>query len=265
MLTAVTPSLSPIDSTAPTQSVNMLNLVLSAIVSSGVVVALLTYWLTRRKTRAETQKTELEAEKLRRELNQGLQGIPASVSYELNKTAERTLYQMADRNPGYDFRAVGGQLWKQVDGKDVPASAKAIGLLTFESGVLNIQRTNKEGQYEVWLEKYIYDGNEKSVIPKNDLVEGKIGIRLACEVKVMGGEHTLRFVLKGKQSRKWLASKERRVTEDRWTRVEEYMIFSPAEDCQVRLDDVDVSAVPSSMQIRNLVLTEKLPEKSPLG
>ena len=257
------PPLSQMDSSGATQSINIVNLLLSAIVSSGVVVALLTYWLTRRKMRAETEKTELEAEKLRRELSQGLQGIPAGISYELNRAAERTLYQMAGRNPGYDFRGVGGQIWKQVEGKDVAVPGKAIGLLTFEGGILNIQRSNKEGQYEVWLEKYIYDGDEKSVIPKNDLVEGKIGVRLACEVKVVGGEHTLRFVLKGRQSRKWLGSKERRVTEDRWTAVEEYMLFSPTEDCQFRFDDVGVSVVPSSIQIRNLVLTEKLPNKSP--
>jgi hypothetical protein len=76
---------------------------------------------------------------------------------------------------------------------------------------------------------------------------------------MVGGEHTLRFVLKGKQSGKWLGSKERRIIEDRWTRIEEYMLFSPTEDCQFRLDDLDVSAVPSSIQIRNLVLTEKVP------
>jgi len=45
-------------------------------------------------------------------------------------------------------------------------------------------------------------------------------------------------------------------------KVEEYMLFSPREDCQLRLDDIEVSAVPSSIQIRNLVLTEKVPDKS---
>ena len=235
-----------------------MNLLLSGVVS-GLLVAFLNYWVTRRKTRAETDKLELEVQKLRRELSQDLQGIAAGITYELNRAKERILYQMAGRNPGYDFRAAEGCIWKQVDGKDVAVSGKASGVLTFESGILNIQRSNKEGQYEVWLEKYIYNGHEKSVIPKNDLLEGKIGVRLTCEVKVMGGEHTLRFVLKGKQSRKWLASKERRVTEDRWTAAEEYMLFSPTEDCHFRLDDVSVSAVPSSIQIRNLVLTEKLP------
>jgi len=160
------------DSSGASQSINIVNLVLS-IVSSGVVVALLTYWLTRRKTRAETEKTELEAEKLRRELSQGLQGIPAGISYELNRAAERTLYQMAGRNPGYDFRGVGGQIWKQVEGKDVAVPGKAIGLLTFEGGILNIQRSNKKDNTKSGLRNTFMTEMKNPLSPKMTLSKAK--------------------------------------------------------------------------------------------
>jgi len=210
MLTSISTLLSQTPSNGATQSSSILILLLSGVVS-GLLVASLNYLFTRRKTQAETEKLELEVQKLRRE-SQDLQGIAASIRYELNRATERTVYQMAGRDPGYDFRAVGAEVWKNVEGKDVKVPGKADGRLTFESGLLNIQRFNSVGQYEVWLEKYLYDGDEKSVIPKNDLVEGKIGVRVACEVKILGGEHTLRFVSKGKQ--KWLASNQRRITED---------------------------------------------------
>jgi hypothetical protein len=76
MLTSISTLLAQTPSNGATQPSSIVNLLLSAIVSSGVVVALLTYWLTRRKTRAETEKTELEAEKLRRELVKVFKGFP---------------------------------------------------------------------------------------------------------------------------------------------------------------------------------------------
>jgi hypothetical protein len=172
MLTSISTLLAQTPSGGATQSISVVNVLLSGVVS-GVVVALLSYWLTRRRTRAETEKLELEVEMLRRELSQSLQGISAGIRYELNRAAERILYQMAGRSPGYDFRGVGAHVWKKVDGKDVRVPGKAIGLLTFESGLLNVQRSNKEGQYEVWLEKYIYDEGEKSVMPKMILSKAK--------------------------------------------------------------------------------------------
>jgi hypothetical protein len=233
-----------------------------------VVVATLNYFLTRNKTSAETEKLRLESEKLRRELTistegiasitHELSGVAASASYQLSGVSERVIYETKNRDIGHDFNGVEGTTYKRVDGKDVPASPKGLGSLNFENGILNVRRTNTEGRYEIWLHTYMYGDTEKQVIPQDDLIAGQRRLRISCDVKVVGGEHTLKFVFVGKRTGGWLARKESRISDEQWTPLTNYFLVSPKEDCQLRIQDQDVSHAPSSMQIRNLTLAEKI-------
>ena len=120
--------------------------------------------------------------------------------------------------------------------------------VSYENGIINIQRANTEGRYCLWL-------TSKTIL-KSDYIEGRRKLKLNCDAKILGGSHRLRFLFKGKTSRKWLAKQERVVADDTWSKIEEYFLVSSAEDCEFRIDDFALQA-PSSVQIRNLVLTEK--------
>jgi hypothetical protein len=96
-------------------------------------------------------------------------------------------------------------------------------------------------------------------VPKNDLIAGGRKVRISCEAKVVGASHTLRFVIKEGENDKTyytLAEESSPVTEDVWTPIQCYVVFSAAFDFWLKIEDRDVSEAPSSVQIRNLVVAE---------
>lgn len=129
-----------------------LPLLISALISgvlSGVIVALLNYWLTRRKLTAEISFIEVQTEKIRRELSD-------AVDYNVG-SAEQIIYDSSKRGDiGFDFQGSKAKIWKRIDGVDKAISGDRLGQLTFENGVLNITRSNTEGRYEVWLRSYTF-------------------------------------------------------------------------------------------------------------
>jgi len=210
------------------------------------------------KFRALEQKLETQTEKIRTQIGNNQENLSASVSYQVANTTERIIYDSKNREAGYDFKGSEGQIWKTVGGKDVATTSKGLGMLLFEKDSINLQRTNTDGRYEVLLQTYFYDSGEKQSIPKDEKVQGPRHLRIGCEVRVQGGEHTLKFVFKGSETGKWLAQGERRITQDQWVPVNMYFLVSPSEECRLRIDDQEVSRVPSSLQIRNFVLAEKI-------
>jgi hypothetical protein len=174
-------------------------------------------------------------------------------------TSERVVYSSSGRDLGFDFRGSKAQLWQNVGGVDKPISEYGTGVLTFESGgVLNIQRSNTDGRYEVTLQAYVFGGTETTAIPRDDLIPGLRRLRLSCETKAAGAEHTLRFVLKNQKTNKWVAQDERTITSNAWTPIKIYFQIPPTEECSLRIDDLNVTHAPSSVQIRNLLLAERV-------
>lgn len=238
-------------------------------VISGVIVAVLNYFLTKKKTTAEVTKLEVETEKLRLEiqklgvdLTKSAEAVTATVGYQLARATEQIIYSSKQRQLGFDFSGRGGQIWKRVGDKDVPMTPKGEGTLNFaQGGILDIQRTNTDGRFEIWLQNYTQEGKEQERIIPNSSLSGLRFILVRCEAKVMGGEHTLKFVLKNETTKKWLASEERKITSDTWTLVEFYFRVSPAEECRLRIDDQDVTQTPSSIQIRNIEVMERTEQR----
>jgi len=241
----------------PPSATDLSSTLLAGVVS-GVVVAVLNFVLTRRKTRAEIAKLELDAEKLRRELSQSIDAIPGAVTHALASAAERIIYATAGGAVGHDFTGQEAKLWQKVDGKDQPISDLGRGSLSFtDDGSLNISRSNTDGRYEVWLTRYTVDGKEHARIPRDDHIEGVRSLRLSGEAKAVGGEHTLRFVFKNESANTWADKREHRVTTNAWTPFSLHFRVSPSEECRLRIDDLDISKAPSSLQLRNIVLAEK--------
>ena len=98
--------------------------VLAALVSGvvgGIAVALLTYWLTRRKTLAEIKFIEAQAEKIQRELN--------VVNFKIAGSTERVIYDSSGRDVGFDFQGSQAQIWQRIDGVDKAISGHGLAQL----------------------------------------------------------------------------------------------------------------------------------------
>jgi len=212
--------------------------------------SVLTYLLTKSKTDAEIRKLNAETDKIRAEL-----ASSTASNYKSDDTAEKIIYEYANGGSPHDFRGEVGHIWVG----DKPIGGKGAGTLSIDRhGILSIERTNKEGRFEIWLQRYIYNGVEKTVLPKNELIAGRRKLRVSCKAKASNGTHCLRFVFKDVQTQKWVAKEQRQVTGNDWTPLDLYFQISPAVDVRLRIDDLEVSDVPSSVQILNLEIAEKI-------
>lgn len=257
------------DSIASKTADNKMNnkdyLVLFSGFISGITVAIFNYYITKRKNSAEIknlellpEKTRLEIEKLRKDLNIYSESVTSSVGYQLSDKTELIIYSGMNKEIGFDFKARGGHIWQMVNGVDRAITDEGQGNVNFTTGGLDIQRTNTVGRYELWLQTYSVNNTITSTIPKNAFEARPRYFKISCEVKVIDGEHTLRFVFKGQETGKIFGQNIRRVVEQNWVLVNTYFSFNPTEPCQLRIDDQDVLKAPSSLQMRNIVLTEKV-------
>lgn len=239
--------------------------VIAALISAfigGVSAAVVTFLLNRKKMQAETEKlivdtekTRLEAEKMRGEMKT----LVETVNYSLPAAKEQVVFDSRQGIDGFDVKGFEGNFWIG-QGKDArPASPKGEGSLRIEEGgVLNIQRTNTEGRFEVLLQQYLYDGKKHALIPKNELIGGRRKLRIGCEAKTIGADHLLRFIVRDPVTYQRLADDVKRIDGNDWTPIEVFLQVDPTIDVQVRIDDEAVSAVPSSVQLRNLVVAERI-------
>ncbi|HKF48496.1 MAG TPA: hypothetical protein VKB38_14125 [Terracidiphilus sp.] len=230
---------------------------------SGLLVAIVTQLLTRKKTAAEIEKLHAEAELTRAQAHQlteslrdNLNNLSDKVGYRLPEptAANEALLYSSDASDAFDFRVV------RVE--------DAEGDLDVKDGILYIRRRNTAGTLQVWLENYTLPGQpSQRALPKNEDLAGDRKLRLSCDVKAVGGQHTLLFLVKGENDPAGvhLAEKRERVAGNDWTSVEAYFRVSPAKNCQVRIDDRSVSTPSSSVQIRNLVLAERVTAASGSG
>lgn len=235
--------------------------ILTAIIAAllgGVGAAFVTYVFARPKTRAEIAKLRAETEEISLRIN-AVANISATTSYKSGEMAERIIYSSSNNKEiGYDFSSGMGQhVTKVVDGIDTQIGNRALGDLSFETdGILNIERTNTEGRFETWLQRYSYDGKVNKIIPKEPQATQRV-FRVSFEARAMEGQHTLRFVFKDEQTNKWLASAEKSIVDEAWRNFDLYLPVSQARECRLRIDDLAVSRAPSSLQIRKIVLAEK--------
>jgi hypothetical protein len=111
---------------------------------SGIVVALANHWLTKRKTAAEIEKLQAEAELTRaqaKQITDNFSNLSDKVSYKLPDVAHsnETILYNSDNSDAFDLRVV------KVD--------HAEGEFTVKDGILYINRTNTVGSLQIWLEK----------------------------------------------------------------------------------------------------------------
>lgn len=215
----------------------------------AAALAFLTYFLTKRKTDAEVAKLNAETDKIRKELEES-----KAEDYASANANEQIIYDSRRMDPPFDFKGRGNYIY--VEHKKT--GKEGAGELNFEERILSIKRTNTDGRFSVWLERYSYKGRDNAVLPKNELISGRRKVRVSCEAKVMNGSHALRFIFKDEEADKWVAHEKRQITSDTWTPLNLYFKFPATANVRLRIDDVDVSSAPSSVQMQNIVLAEKV-------
>jgi hypothetical protein len=226
--------------------------ILAAAISGVLALAAVgtTFLLSRKKTRAETLKAIAETKKLRAELRKPADTLPSGAA----QVGEQLLFDGRASVDGFGVKGSAGCIYKGT----VPITPEGTGSMqVLSDGVLNIQRTNTDGRYEILLTQYFVGGKTSPLIPADQTLEGHRKLRITCEAKALGGEHTLRFVVRDPVAKRWLGQDTQRITGNSWQPAQAYLSVDPSVDCQIRLDDEAVSAVPSSLQIRNLVVAQR--------
>jgi hypothetical protein len=204
----------------------------------GVVAAFINYLFTRKKIQTEIQKNELE-----------IQQLQATMAYVLPSIGETIVYPGRGGIKQADFRGYPDARFNSPTGE---------GTLSIDGGVLRIHRTNAAGRFVVALERYHYQGQEVRALPKNELLMGGRKLRLQCDVKAVGGEHTLVFAIREDiPNEEWLAHKRERITRDEWIPINGFFRVPSHVGCYVGIEDRSVSKPNSSVLIRNLVLAER--------
>jgi predicted nucleotide-binding protein len=167
----------------------------------------------------------------------------------LGQSRERTLYQSGQPAlDSSDFSGMEAKIWKE--GK--PFGEVGRGTLDFPQGMLRISRTNTEGRFEVHLRP-----NGKGAPSFRRMREPALRrIRVTCDARAERGDHDLHFVLKDENADKWLGNQTVKVTAGDWASISLAFKVAADVDLLLRIDDQKVSAAPSVVSIRNLLVKE---------
>ena len=216
----------------------------------GAMVTLVNYWLSRRKIDAETEKLRAEAEKFRAETAKLVSESADRANYFTPEMKETIIYDGRKGISDFDFNSVGEIINESTD------KIVAKGSVYVESGALILDRKNKEGRYLINFHRYLYNGKEQDVIPKNPLLPGERKLRIKCEAKVTKGSHTLWFIIKDNKTGAYFAQKSKIIDKNKWTPILFDFSFSSTEACWLRIDDREATEADSSLHLIKLVIFE---------
>lgn len=165
-----------------------------------------------------------------------------------------TIYDSRGSFSLLDFKA---EKWSGAEGRlDIVSSPDAA------NNVLVIVRENDAGALAVWINHYNYM-NRTEMIPAGDNVDVERELRIRCEVRSREAAHTLMVTLKmdGAPREVYLGRVRHRITPGTWQSIDERFCMPFSAGCRFRFDDRSVSSVPSRLEIRRLVITEREPPR----
>jgi hypothetical protein len=228
-----------------------------ATAAAALIVASFQYLITRKKTLLEIEKLKGEVaaiEATSKTTASNLSELQDAFVEQLPKFKDEiAIYENTSGSLGHDIRDRTGHRYNDRDEK-IGEEAKAD--VTFENGTISVERKNKEGRVELHLVSY---GPEKSDhIERDQSGDGARKLRVTCEVRSTVGTHTLRVVLRDPKTTKWFGSTAHTVSSSAWKRVESYFTLPPLAPGAIRLDLIEPSETPSMVQIRKLLVTQRV-------
>lgn len=227
---------------------------LSIGVLGVVCVGLITtvYRLQKRMGRT-TRHTQHEFQTLRYEAAMRLLSLEKQF-YHQSGGEERLVYDGRNEIKANDFTGNGARAWDYLAHRFADGGGE--GAHRIQDNVLTVHRTNAQGRYELYLQRFAFDGKVYDHVPADDAKAART-LRLTFEVKKESASHILRFVFKGKSSKEVLDEKDYTVFNPDWQKAELFFTVAATEDALFRMDDLSVMQAPSSVALRNLVLFEK--------
>jgi hypothetical protein len=123
---------------------------------------------------------------------------------------------------------------------------------------LVIYRENKNDTIVAWLKKYDYIGGS-TVIPVGDAWGMGREFRVRCKVQAHAAEHTFKLMLKLVRATEghYMGVKDFRIIPGAWTHINILFDEQLTADCELRLEDCEVSEAPTRLEIRDLIVTER--------
>ncbi len=189
-----------------------------------------------------------------------LEKIALRLLEALNRSKYQTvLFDARDGGVANNFRGRAGAFYK---GKGADARATSpVGEGTLQidaTGVLTITRTTRDGRFEVYPRRSGLgrSGNNR-VFAASSVITVERTIWFHCEARSASGKQGLRIVLKHEPKDTWLASEKRVIESSDWVALDIYFHVDPKLEFFIRIDNEEVSQIPSELQLRGIVVREK--------
>jgi hypothetical protein len=221
----------------------------------GLGVAVFEWAVTGPRRRLEEENLRLQGEQLRREiekLTDAVRDTADSVRHRLPGADEYEFYRSGETAAPNEF--VG-----QSDPSGLMSGAE--GSWQFADGVLEVRRTNTDGEVWIRLNRYRHEKSFSTVINgRQD--RPTTTLRVSCEARVTGGHHTILFVLKGPgdPGGVHLAPDQRiRLRDEEFLYYEKWFSYDAAKDAYLRI--VARSPLPADavVELRNIVVSDRAP------
>lgn len=228
---------------------------LIASIIGGLLVAVVNFFFTKDKIKAETKMIEAQTSLLTAKLERLNTSVDAAI--ETVTSHEKTVYDLTVSPSVTDFDAK-GVAWEN------KPSEMGKGSLLLKQGMLYVERENLVGTFSVYLDKYYYRNDEKNLMPHNLALSGTRKIKISCKVKTNKGKGSLLFrLLEVQQNGKYVVpgsieSRTIGVIENiEWVVVEILFKATPASNYKIGFHYYDVSE-PNALLMQNLLITERI-------
>ena len=206
------------------------------------------------KAAADAEKSRAEAEKLRaeaEEIRDRVRNTAASMAFSADE--DRILTVFDSRARGFSRFDVESASWDDAEGD--------VALAAFEKtdDTLVLRRANQRGTFVLWLRRYGYQGIVNAI--PVDSTQTVRRLRVRCKLRAVDGQHTVVVTLKelAAPQGQYLDTRRHRLVSDIWVAVDEHFEVAMTGDARLRFQDRSVSVAPSSVQIRDLIVTEDEP------
>lgn len=165
---------------------------------------------------------------------------------------DRVVCDTGSNSSEHDFVGRNSHVYK---GREIASELSKGELHVLADGAFHLERGNLEGRYEIELRP---SGPKKPSLSKAIDMPERV-LRVSCEAKVEGGEHSVRFVWKDIENDKWVADKSVTVKNADWTKFEFQARIPAFLDLLFRIDDLTPSKAPSHLYLRKLKIVDTLP------
>ena len=165
-----------------------------------------------------------------------------------------TYYDGRKAKPG-DINAENGQVYDKVEKRD--SGPFSNGTFKLDGQVMSIFRMDNNGRYKLTLTSYNYNGVTLNSLPLNPASRKTRSFIISVEVQSLSGaQHTLIFGLKNARTHDWYSSYRLDVNSNSWDPKTFKLTVPSDSELALRIDDIEVRKVPSTIQLRNLMVSE---------